>query len=239
MVRDNMINTQILIKLVSILTIIFSLSNSVFSQEKNDSLICKNAVKFDFVPLYYDIFDNRVQLRFGLEYEKYISKKYSLGCYLDIGLYDKYSFIKYYDFFNSNLGMYSIKQDVMIYGFHLLPEFNYYLYTSKRNSKRSFFVGAMLDFGFNKKNLDYFNSQTQSSSHDKYSQTNLGGGVSLGMKNYLGKHFFAELKTSGFIKIFNWVSEENRIPMISLDAQWTSKDYKYWWISNIKIGYAF
>ena len=39
--------------------------------------------------------------------------------------------------------------------------------------------------------------------------------------------------------IFNSVSDNGRLPIKSLDAQWTSTNYNFWWISNLKIGYAF
>jgi hypothetical protein len=189
--------------------------------------------------LYFVFFDNRVQIRIGVEFEKLILKKSSISCYLDIGMYDKYRFVKFYNFFNENSGMYSVEQDITIKGFHLLPGYNYYFFNSKKNKNRKAFASALLDFGYYQKGISYLNSQTRESYEETYNQKRLGFGVGLGVRNNIGKHFFAELKTSIFTKLFNSMSKDERPPMKSLDSQWTSKDYNFWWITNIKIGYAF
>ena len=225
-------------KKLLLIVFIFSFFNS-FSQEKPDSTVQLNSVKLDLLPLYYVFFDNRVQIRAGLEFERYILKKSSLSCYLDLGLYDKYKFIKYYNLFNENEGLYSIQQDITIKGFHLLPGYNYYFYRSKKKDTHKAFVGCMLDFGYYQKGIAYYNSLTRESYTDTYNQKKLGIGLSLGVKNNFGKHFFAELKTSLFTKIFNYISLDEKPLMKSLDSQWTSTDYNFWWITNIKIGYAF
>ncbi|MBI4945606.1 MAG: hypothetical protein HY840_04305 [Bacteroidetes bacterium] len=209
------------------------------SREKEDTLLYSNAVKLDFIPLYDVAFDSRFQIRIGLEYEKYISKNSSSTCYLDAGLYDRYDFIKYYGFFSQNQGMYSIQQRVSVTGFHLLPGYNYYFYTFRRNQNRRFFSSAVLDFGYYHKILSSLNTLTSVTEGNRYSQMKFGAGIGLGFKNSFGKHLFYELKTSMFAKLYNYISESGRNSIRSLDAQWTSPNYNFWWISNIKIGYAF
>jgi hypothetical protein len=228
-----------MVKLIITLSVICNPFFQAFSQEKCDSIIHKNSIKFDVVPLYHVFFDNRIQIRAGIEYERYRTKKSSIACYMDFGLYDKYGFIKYYDFFNQNQGMYFIQQKILIKGFHLLPSYNYYFDTFKKRPKSGFFVGAIADVGFYWKKVDYINSSTLENYSDKYNQAKLGIGLSLGFKKYYGKHFFGELKTSALIKLYNYITEQGRNPVKSLDAQWTSPSYNFWWISNIKIGYAF
>ncbi len=239
MIKTPFANKLFVIKLLTTTTIILSFFFQSFSQEKPDSLFHKKFIKLDLLPLYYDFFDNRVQIRIGAEYERYIFKKSSAACYLDIGLYDKYKFIKYYDFFNQQQGMYSIQQNVSIIGFHLIPSYNYYFYNSKKKTNRRFFSGAVIDFGYYHKKLAYYNSKTLDSYSDSYNQKKLGVGLSLGYKNQYGKHVFIEIKTSLLTKIFNYVSEDDRILIKSLDAQWTSSNYNFWWITNLKIGYVF
>jgi hypothetical protein len=208
------------------------------SQEKNDSLNFKNSIKLDLIPLYYDFFDSRVQVRIGAEYDHNISNNSFVSCYLDAGLYDKYKFIKYYDFFNENLGIYSIQQDISIIGFHIIPGYSYYFYNTT-DKQINLFAGAIMDFGYYHKEFESFNSQTLERNSNNYNQKKLGIGLSLGFKNYIGTHIFIELKTSLSTKIFNLISKDERTPIKSLDAQWTSTDYKFWWITNLKIGYAF
>lgn len=210
-----------------------------YSQEAKDSIYNNNSLKLDIIPLYYDFFDNRVQIRAGLEFEHYLNENTSLSSYLDIGVYDKYKFIKYYNFFNENQGMYSIEQDIRISGFHLIPGYNYYFYKGKKNSNRNFFGSAMLDYGYYQKRFAYFNSKSLEEYAEKYNQHKLGLGLGLGFKNNFGSCFYFEFKTSLFAKIFHSISLPDKNEMKSLDAQWTSQNYNLWWITNLKIGYAF
>lgn len=210
----------------------------LFSQEVNDSLNFKNSIKLDLIPLYYDFFDSRVQVRLGAEYDHNISRKFFVSCYLDAGLYDKYKFIKYYDFFNEKLGMYSVQQDISVIGFHIIPGYNYYFYNTA-DKQINLFAGTIMDFGYYHKDFEYSNSQTLDKYSNNYNQKKLGVGLSLGLKNYIGTHIFIELKTSLLTKIFNFISKDEKVPIKSYDAQWTSTDYKFWWITNLKIGYAF
>ncbi|NCO55627.1 MAG: hypothetical protein GW876_09550 [Bacteroidetes bacterium] len=210
-----------------------------FSQEKADSLLKTNCIKLDIIPLYNIFFDTRVQIRIGAEYEKVFSKKSSLSVYIDGGLYDKYKFIKYYDFFNQQQGLYSVEQDISIIGFHIIPSYNYHFYTFKNHFNEKLFSSLLLDYGYYSKKLNSYNSQTKESSFDNYNQNKLGVGIGIGYKNRFSKHFSLEIKTSFITKIFNSVSDNGRLPIKSLDAQWTSTNYNFWWISNLKIGYAF
>jgi len=227
-----------MIKFSLIFIIIFGTRIAAFTQEHSDSLANKNSVKLDLIPFYHVLFDNRVQLRIGLEYERYVFTRSSVSCYLDIGLYDKYNFIKYYDFFNQNQGMYSIQEEVSIAGFHLLPSYNYYFHGAGKKKGERYFFGAITDVGYYHKNMHNYNTLTLDSHAATYNQTKLGMGLSLGFKNNYGNHIFLELKTSLLTKLYNsTTSGLNQIK--SLDAQWTSTDYNFWWISNLKIGYAF
>jgi hypothetical protein len=226
------------IKYITALVVVSGFYLSSFSQEKIDSLNHNQSLKLDLLPLYYDFFDTRVQIRAGIEYERNISENSSLSCYLDMGLYDKYKFIKYYDFFNEHLGMYSVQQNISIFGIHLIPGYNYYFFTTK-DKQISLFAGVVTDFSYYHKEFEYFNSQTSDKYSNSYNQKKLGAGLSLGLKNYVGTHVYIEFKTSLLTKIFGSLSKKEGIPIKSLDAQWTSLDYKLWWITNLKIGYAF
>ena len=221
------------------LLVCVSLSVFSFSQEKSDSLFQKHSVKLDLVPLYYDLFDSRMQIRLGAEYERYLQKRSSVSCYLDVGLYDKYDFIKYYDFFSQSQGMYSIQQKVSIIGFHLIPAYNYYFYTFKKRPNRKLISGIVMDLSYYHKKTAVYNTLTTVRSDDRYDQARFGMGVSFGFKNSYRKHFFYELKTSLVTGVYTYISKADRNPIKSLDAQWTNPDYNLWWISNIKMGYVF
>lgn len=210
-----------------------------FSQEKTDSLIRPNAIKLDLVPFYHVFFDNRVQIRTGIEYERTLSKKSGIAVYLDIGLYDKYEFIKYYDFFSQNQGLYSIRQDVSIVGFHLLPSYNYYFHLFKKYPQERLFLSLVSDLGYYHKKTEQHNTLTSENQTTSFDQTKIGSGLGVGFKNQYGPHIFIELKTILIARLYNHLSANGQNSIKSLDAQWTSPNYKLWWISNIKIGYAF
>ena len=222
----------------TILSVVLFSFLHVFSQEKQDSTIHKNAIKLDLIPFYHVFFNNRVQIRAGIEFEHFVFKKSSLAFYLDMGLYDKYTFIKYYNFFNQQ-GMYSIQQKVSIRGAHLLSSYNYYFFSFKKKPNTQFFFGSVVDFGFYKKNIDYYDSSVLEHYQTKYNQAKLGIALSIGLKKGFSKHITTEIKTSLFTKVVNMISQNGVNQIKSLDAEWTSPNYNFWWITNLKIGYAF
>lgn len=199
----------------------------------------KNYIAIDVLPLYYDFFDYRKQIRIGVDYARQFKTHWFASVAIDCGLFDDYTFTKYHDFFNQNTGYYYEKQEVRITGFHILPSGNYFFWQSKSKPGQGMYCGALLDLNFYRKNLDTYNSQTLESSSDIIRQFKTGVGVSLGGKCYMGHHFFAEIKTSIFGKIIFTTSNKNSNAIKSINSHWTSGDNNFWWVSNLKLGYAF
>lgn len=224
---------------IGIVTIIgLFLCFSVHSQEKKDSVAFKNSVKFDFVPILYDVAYYH-QLRLGLAYERNLNLKTFVECNLDFGIYNEYSYTKYYDFFNQNQGLYYVQQDVLVKGFHFLPAYNYFLIPSKSKLNQGVYAGVLVDFHYYNKKLNTFNSQSFEKTDEKYFQTKSGMGLCFGYKYGLTKHIFAEIKTSLLVKIFSYTSAKNKNEMLPLNAQWVDSKYRLWWVSNVMISYAF
>lgn len=192
---------------IVVFSIIFS--QAVNSQENKDSLCLKNSLKLDLIPLYNTFFDTRIQVRVGFEYERKINVKSFLSGYLDIGIYDKYVYRKYYDFFNQYQGMYFTDQDVAVNGFHIIPGYNYFIFQSKRKTNQGLFLGGNIDFNFYRKKLKFYNSQTSERNSQKYNQSKLALGLSLGWKWNLDSRFFIELQTSMFAVVLKNTSAEN------------------------------
>ncbi len=205
----------------------------------DDSTSYKNSIKLDIVPFYFDFFDIRQQIRIGVEYEHVINKKSFASFYLDAGLYDKYIFIKYYNFFNEGQGMYSIKQNVTIKGFHLKPSYNYSVIFIGKKKHLGIFISSNLDFNYYEKEFDSYNSMLQIKTEDSYHQFKMGIGFGMGVKYLLSKHLFVELKTSINTKLFRIISKNNVNEIKSIDAQWINSNNQFWWVSEMKIGYAF
>jgi hypothetical protein len=227
-----------ILKLGIILYSVLCLCCNVWAHEKQDTLLYKNAIKFDFVPVLYDVAYYH-QLRVGLEYERNINPNTFVSCNVDAGIYNEYSFTKYYDFFNQNQGLYYVQQNVLVKGFHILPAYNYYMLQSKRKLNQGVYAGVILDFHYYNKALDTFNSHTSEKANEKYFQTKLGMGFCIGAKYDFTKHFFAELKTTFLVKLFKYTSAENKNEISPLNAQWVDSKTKVWWVSNVMIGYAF
>lgn len=205
----------------------------------SDTSAFKNAIKLDLFPLYYDFFDYRDQIRAGIEYERKINYRSFAALYMDIGVFDDYTFIKYYDFFNQNQGMYSVEQKAIIKGIHIQPSYNYIFFRSKKKPNHGVFAGSIIDFHCYKKNLETYNSQTSEKSNYRYNQLKMGLGLHMGAKYAFNRHFFAEVKTSLYVKIYYHISVQFVNPVMPLNAQWTDSKYNFWWVSNLKIGYAF
>jgi hypothetical protein len=210
------------------------------SQYVADSVKCKNAIKLDLVSLYLDFFDAQKQVRAGFEYERTFNKKSSAACLIDLGLYDDYTFIKYYDFFNQGPGgMHYTRTIAQIKGIHFLPSYNYFLFQLKGESNSGIFTGGILDFHYYRKKFSIFNSQTEIETANKYAQSTLGIGPQLGIKYGFGKHFYFEAKTCAFFKLFNIVSAKGMNDIMPLDAQWSNSKYSFWWVTQFKVCYAF
>ncbi|NTW33188.1 MAG: hypothetical protein HGB12_11285, partial [Bacteroidetes bacterium] len=190
------------LKLVLILFICTFIQIDVNAQKNKDSTSYKNSIKIDLLPLYYDFFDTRMQIRTGIEYERNIKPDFFAACFLDIGLFDNYVFKKYYDFFIQNQGFYSVEQKASIMGFHFMPSYNYYIFKSKNKQKQGIYFSVIMDVNYYLKNIEIYNSKTEVKTSNKFSQLRYGVGFNLGAKYAFGSHFFAEMKTSLLTKIF-------------------------------------
>jgi hypothetical protein len=224
--------------IILVIVIVFINQSGVYAQ--SDSLpLHKNAVKIDLVPYYYDFFDIRKQVRGAVELERYLDRKSSVSLFCDIGLYDDYTYRKYYDFFNQNQGLHWTEQRVQIRGFHLQPSYNRYFLKSEKRLLRNIYAGAGFDFQYYWKLLEIDNSLIEKSMKYDYYQLRLGAGLHIGLKYFFGKHFFTEVKTKLYTCVFTHVSQNGMNPIRPLNTQWTDSGYKFWWVSNLIIGYAF
>ena len=140
---------------LKILFVLIMIVLCCFNLKAQDSKpkIFKNTFALDVVPFYYDFFDYRKQIRVGIDYTRQFQSHWFLSIALDLGLFDDYSYIKYYDFFNQNQGFYSITQEASISGFHFLPSYNYYFFQSKRKQGQGFYGGGVIDMNYYRKKL--------------------------------------------------------------------------------------
>jgi len=216
----------------------FAFSTSVVHAQK-DTVTFRNALKIDLVPVYYDFFDTRKQIRLGIEYERQLNEKSFAAIGADFGMFDHYTYIKYYDFYNQGPGLYSVETIVKNLGFHLLPSYNYFLWKSRNNNNTGLFAGCIIDFHLYQKILNSTNELNATGYTEKYFQTRMGAGLSLGGRFGMGRHFFADFRSSLLGKLFRTTSINN-VPQIKpLNAHWTNRKYTLWWVTSLNISYAF
>lgn len=207
--------------------------------QKQDTVFNKYSFALDLVPFYFDFFDNRVQARTGIDFEMNVTKRTFISFYWDMGLYDDYTFTKYYNFFNQGQGFYAVEQHTKVSGFHFIPGYNFYFWRSKVKQNQGMYAGGIIDLNYYRKLHDKYNSLTGESAFAKKHQFRTGAGVSIGGKYFFGSHFFAEIKTSFLAKIFVVASEQD-VPVIRpINAQWADRKNNFWWVTNLNIGYAF
>ena len=225
-------------KIIICVCIFFVVPSCIFA-EKKDTTFLHNSSSVDLFPLYYNFFDYHKEIRVGISYDRYFKNHWLASVAIDCGMFNDYTFTKYFDFFNQHGGYYYIKQDIKITGFHLIPSGNYYLWQSHKKNQQGLYAGMIADFNYYNKNLTEFNSQTEGNNHQQSHQFRIGGGIKIGVKIFVGKHFFTEIKTSFLGKILLTSSSGTVTSIRPLNAHWTDANQNFWWVSNLNIGYAF
>lgn len=228
------------LRFLFLITIIdLCLPSVVQAQHTKDSTIYKNAVKLDMVPLYFDFFDTRKQIRIGFEYERRFTPRGFLAFNFDVGMFDDYDFIKYHDFFNQTTGFYATKTHVKNYGIHFMPSYNYLFWKARKMANTGLFASGIIDFHYYQKILNSENGLDGSNYTSKYFQTCMGAGFGLGGRVGLGRHFFIDLRSSLLGRVFRVISIED-VPQIKpLNATWTNRKYTIWWVNSLQLSYAF
>lgn len=215
------------------------ISLSVFDS-KADSLQMKiktaSSIKLDLVSVYYTFFDVRKQLRFGVEYQPATYRKITPVYHLDAGLFDRYKFNKYFDFFNTSGGMYHIETNVRTIGFHFISGIKYNVKPAL-NKKYTLFLSIQNDLNCFKKDIQTQNSKTYASTKDSENQIRMGLGPEMGLYCHLKNKFSLELKTAFFLKLFTLKSKQDSPDIKPYKAVWYDTYHTFWIIPRINICY--
>ncbi len=202
-----------------------------------DTIPEKKQIKLDVVSVYYSLFDVREQIRIGIEYEHGFNKKWNMNYHLDFGVFDRYQYNKYFQFFPNNTNGYKEQTDVTTFGFHFLYGLKYKFKTSSKKLRP--FVGLLSDFNFfNKKSVKY-NTLDHSTEKSKYQQYRIGLGPEIGMSFKLYKRICIEMKTAMLLKLFSFKTKDDS-PMIKPHkALWYDVYHSYWIIPRLNVCYEF
>lgn len=175
----------------------------------------------------------------GIEYERFIHRKMSVALMSDVGLFEDYTFIKYHDFFDEHGGFAYTQQRTRTIGYHLLPSFRYYLWTTKNKSGQGIYLSGLLDFNQYYKKTEVYHSLSKTYSYSNTSTTRFGFGTSLGGQYIAFSRLVIDLNISIFARVFDSANQQNTSEIEPLNAIWISSENKAWMTINFMIGYAF
>lgn len=201
--------------------------------------IRRHSVKLDLVPLYSVCFDVRKQVRLGVEYQLISGKKQFNGIHLDAGLYDDYSFYKYYDFLNQSGGLYYVRQDVKTYGFHVLPEWHYRFSRLESKRRMQFLGGITADVNLFEKKIKTYNSRTLERYSERSRQARLGLGVHLAATCRLTPFLHVEMKAVLITRLIMLNSGSEMKMIKPYKAVWFDEGQNFWFIPQLNISYDF
>jgi len=174
----------------------------------------------------------------GLEYEQKLNSKTSLVLDFDIGYFDKYVYYKYYNFFTLVDELPYTKRTVITKGFHIAPNYKYYVYNFNHVSMSGISCGGALDYYFYKKVYDYYNSRTNITTKNNYNSQQLSVGGVLGLQFLIKNRITIDASSSLFMKLFSSTSNDGK-EIYSKNSFWNSDNGRFWAVYRIKLGYAF
>jgi len=216
---------------------IFIATHEIKSQDTT-SIVRKNIIKINFVPVIPAI-SGQSQQWIGIEYEWIKNSKLSFAFLSNIGLFEDYSYKKYYDYFNQHQGFSYTQKDIKTKGYHMIPSIRYHFLTSKKKSVQGMYLGGNLDFNQYFKKLSSHNSETDESTTSKLNTTRMGLGISMGAQYLAFSRLSLEVNISFFVEAFEVTSDINQLATPPINAFWKSDTDVFWSTVQIMIGYAF
>lgn len=197
-----------------------------------------NIIKINLLPI-PSLINGNNQKWFGMEYERFLNKKISLGAMANFGLFEDYSFIQYNDYFDEYSGYSYIEQDFRTWGFHFIPTFKYYFLITKSKKGQGFYVGGNIDFNYYLRNTSTYASITNENEYDKLSTTRFALGGLLGGQYIAFSRLVIDANMNFFGSLFSINGGEINQEIKPLNATWVSENNNFWLTFNVMIGYSF
>ena len=178
---------------ITVLVISFLLSfNHVFS---SDTITDKNTnyIKLNLVPL-FNMARGLNQSYFSFDFEKQSQVSYGLS--IDFGKLESYRYLKYNNFFSSNLTYDDTK--VKTLGVHIQPYVRHYPFLNKAKLLSSLYASFLLNFNYySREKVEYSNIiLSEEKSASQYIQFGTGGNI--GAKYLLFKNMGLDLSINIF-----------------------------------------
>jgi hypothetical protein len=175
----------------------------------------------------------------GFEYERFLKPNMSITGMADFGLFEDYTFTKYYDFFGEDEGFHYTSTHVRTWGYHLIPSFRYYFLATRIKKGQGFYVAGSFDFHqYFRRQEDYL-SLTGESLNINSTTSRLSIGASLGGQYVAFSRLAIDLNINIFATMITIYNGDGTAETEPLHATWIFGENQGYGTVNLMIGYAF
>jgi hypothetical protein len=225
---------RFLLLLLQVLTVQLIAQNTAIPENS----FRNNIIKINIIPIAESISGDN-QKWMGIEYERFIKPGLSVSVLVNFGLFEDYTFTKYYDYFDEHDGFSYIRKDVKTKGYHFIPSAKYYFLKTKKKKGQGIYVGGCIDFNQYFKYSETYSSLSNSFSYENSSTTRVGIGAAAGGQFVAFTRLTIDLNISIFTKLFSIGKGQNNSTIPPLHATWVFNNSNSWSTVSLMIGYAF
>ena len=224
-----------------ILLLFFQLTLATATSQETSKLqssFRSNIIKLNVIPIVQAI-NGHNQKWIGIEYERFLSHKLSVGVLVNFGLFEDYTFIKYHNYFDENEGFSYTRKDVVTRGYHSIPSVKYYFLKTEKKKGQGFYVAGSIDFNQYFKKSEIYFSRSNSFEYENSSTTRMSAGATLGGQFVAFTRLVIDFNISIYGKLFSFNRGQNNSEIAPLHATWVFNDNNAWSTVNLMIAYAF
>ena len=172
-------------------------------------------------------------LRFDYQYFKKKNQAVSFG--LQVGDFNRYTYIKYYDYFgNFNYN----REDVNVRGFHFYSSYDFFPLRKLRFFMRNFSISPALDMNFYNKHKEIYISKTNSSTTENFNSFQFSSGITIAYRQKIWRNISLDALMDSQFKVFslNSSAATTQVPLNGFSLKYNQKiNLNY----CIRIGYEF
>jgi len=216
------------------------MSSFLMTNGQNDSLnsFKKNIIQINLVSL-PPLFNNLNQKWIGIEYQRRITRNFSITLMTDFGNFQDYSYTKYHDYFDENQGFSYTREDVLINGYHIIPSIRYVVLQVFKKADVKLYTNINFDYYhyFMKKEVYYSLTDRLDRIRNSTYRFNIGGGI--GAQYIAFSRISVDLNISILTKIYSSTSNNTLSELYPENSFWKSSNKATWATINLMLGYAF
>ncbi|MEN8224807.1 MAG: hypothetical protein ABFS05_05550, partial [Bacteroidota bacterium] len=127
------------------------------------------------------------------------NRKISFSLLTNLGIFEDYTFKKYYDYFNQHQGFSYTREDVITRGYHLIPSVKYHIIGLKHKQEAGIFAGGCIDVNQYFKKSSLFDSRTKNTEYSRLNTSRMGLGITLGAQYMAYTRLYLDINISFFV----------------------------------------